>query len=110
MLSLPSGRPVLRARLSSCPSHPRSLIALLESLSLWHGRPLHAAIDADAEDVRRHPDKWALLLGDAPELAVRVEWVSVPLPRRARDRFLGKLGDFASGERLVSFAATGARR
>jgi hypothetical protein len=31
-------------------------------------------LDADAEDVRRHPERWSLLLGDAPERAVRVEW------------------------------------
>jgi hypothetical protein len=110
MLSLPGQRPALRARLSSSPLHPRALITLLESLSLWHGCPLHAVLDADAEDVRRHPEKWAVLLGDAPELAVRVEWVSVPAARTTRDRFLGKLGDFRSGEGLVAFAATGVRR
>jgi hypothetical protein len=41
---------------------------------------------------------------------VRVEWVSVPAARITRDRFLGKLGDFRSGESLVAFAATGVRR
>jgi hypothetical protein len=110
MLSLPGERPVLRARLSSSPAHPRALITLLESMSLWHGCPLHAAVDADAEDVRRYPEKWALLLGDAPEIAVRVEWVSVPQRRRERDRFLGVLGDFRSVEGLAAFAATGVRR
>lgn len=110
MLSLPGERPVLRARLSSSPSHPRALISFLESMSLWHGRPLHAAVDADAEDVRLYPEKWAVLLGDAPELAVRVEWVSVPHARRERDRFLGVLGDFRRAESLTSFAATGVLR
>jgi hypothetical protein len=97
----------MRARLSSSPSHPRALIALLESLSLCHGRPLHAFIDADAQDVRRDPQKWEILLGDAPELAVRLEWVSVPTTRRSRDRFLGMLGEHRSAESLVAFAATG---
>jgi hypothetical protein len=110
MLSLPGERPVLRARLSSSPSHPRALITFLESLSLWHGRPLHAVLDADAEDVRRHPEKWAVLLGYAPELAVRVEWLSVPAVRRARDRFLGQLGEHRSAESLLAFTATGVRR
>mgnify|MGYP003346169932 CR=1 FL=1 len=40
----------------------------------------------------------------------RVEWVSVPAARTTRDRFLGKLGDFRSGESLVAFAAKGVRR
>ena len=110
MLSLPGMRPVLRARLSSSPSHPRALIALLEAMTLWHGCGLTAVLDADAEDVRRCPDKWAVLLGDVADHAVRVEWVSVPIERRGRDRFLGALGDFSSAERLVSFAATGVRR
>jgi hypothetical protein len=83
---------------------------LLEALSLWHGRPLHAVLDADAEDVRLYPEKWAVSLGDAPELAVRVEWVSVPAVRRIRDRFLGELGEHRSGESLLAFAATGVRR
>lgn len=110
MLSLPGERPALRARLSSSPAHPRALITLLESLSLWYGCPLHAVLDADAEDVRRCPEKWAVLLGDAPDLAVHVEWVSVPTARRTRDRFLGQLGEFRTGESLIAFAATGVRR
>ena len=104
--SLPSA---LRARLPSAPAHPRALITFLESISLWLGAPLHAVVDADASDVRRHPERWSLLLGDAPELAVRVEWVSVPTASTKRDRFLGKLGDSRSAARLVSFAATGRR-
>ena len=81
---------------------------LLEALSLWYGLPLHAVLDADAEDVRRHPERWSLLLGDAPERAVRVEWVAVHRCRK-HDRFLESMGDFASGRQLVSFAATGHR-
>ena len=61
---------MLKARLPNPPTHPLPVIALLESLSLWYGRPLRAVIDADAEDVRRHPERWAMLLGDGPELAV----------------------------------------
>lgn len=99
-----AGAAVLRA------SAPASAHHAARSLSLWHGCPLHAVLDADAEDVRHHPQKWAVLLGDAPELAVRVEWVSVPKARAGRDRFLGKLGSFRGAESLVAFAATGVRR
>lgn len=109
MLGVPGSSHVLRARLPSSPVHPRALITLLESLSLWYGARLHAVVDADAEDVRAQPEKWAALLGDAPELAVHVEWVAVPPSRIARDRFLGSLGDFSSGQRLMAFAATGTR-
>jgi hypothetical protein len=65
-------------------------------------------LDADAEDVRRRPEHWAMLLGDAPELAVRVEWVAVPAAR-PRDRFFADMGDFGHARRLVGFAATGQR-
>jgi hypothetical protein len=108
MLTAPSERTVLKARLPNPPTHPRAVIALLESLSLWYGRPLRAVIDADAEDVRRHPERWAMLLGDGPELAVAVEWAAVPAAR-PRDRFLATMGEFASARKLVSFAATGQR-
>ena len=107
MLSTPTQGTTLKARLPSAPSHTRSLVQLLEALSLWYGQPLHAVVDANAQDVRQHPDRWAKLLGDAPDLAVSVEWVSVPGVRK--DRFLGTLGDFSRGRRLVRVAATGQR-
>jgi hypothetical protein len=110
-LSEPAARSCLRARLPSSPCHPRALITLLESMSLWYGTPLHAVVDADAQGIRRDPEKWAVLLGDAPELAVHVHYVAVPdSRRRSRDRFLGAMGDFARADRLTSFAATGLLR
>lgn len=110
-LSAPSARSCLRARLPPRPEHPRALITLLEAMTLWYGTPLHAVVDADAEDIRRDPQKWAVLLGDAPELSVRVHYVSVPPSRRTRrDRFLAELGDFGRAERITSFAATGLLR
>jgi hypothetical protein len=108
LLSEPSAGTSLKARLPPQPADGRALMLLLEALSLWYGLPLHAVLDADAEDVRRHPERWSLLLGDAPERAVRVDWVAVPRCRK-HDRFLESMGDFASGRQLVSFAATGQR-
>ena len=80
----------------------------LEAIALWYGRPLRAVIDADAEDVRRHPERWATLLGDAPELAVSIEWAAVPSTKK-KDRYLIPMGDFTEARQLVSFAATGQR-
>ena len=108
MLTAPSQGTVLKARLPNPPQHPRAVIALLEAISFWYRQPLHAVVDADAEDVRRDPERWALLLGNAPELAVSVEWAAVPRVRR-KDPFLASMGDFAESRRLVSFAATGQR-
>lgn len=108
LLSEPSAGTSLKARLPPEPADGRALMMLLEALSLWYGLPLHAVLDADAEDVRRRPEHWSLLLGDAPERAVRVEWVAVP-PCRKHDRFLEGMGAFASGRQLISFAGTGQR-
>jgi len=67
-------------------------------------------LDADARDVREHPDRWISLLGDLDDRHVRVQWVGLPDGRcRQRDRFLGTVGDFRRAKRLVTFAATGQR-
>ena len=108
LLSEPSAGTSLKARLPPEPADPRALMMLLEALSLWYGLPLHAVLDADAEAVRQHPDHWSLLLGDAPERAVRVEWVAIK-PGRRNDRFMESMGDIAHGRQLISFAATGQR-
>lgn len=110
-LSEPGARSRLRARLPPIPHHPRALLTLLESMSLWYGVPLHAVVDADATAIRRDPERWSLLLGDANELTVRVHYMSVPASRRdRRDRYLSTLGDFSHADRLVSLAATGVLR
>ncbi len=97
---------VLRARLPVVPSQPRALASLLEAIAAWHGRSLCAVLDADAEDVRLHGERWALLLGDLDDAHITVEWSHRPDPRR-RDRFIGAVGDFRSAARLVGRAVTG---
>jgi len=104
----PSAGTALKARLPATPSHSRAVITLLESIALWYGTPLRAVVDADASDVRRHPEQWAMLLGDAPSVAVNVEWVGVPAKAR-RDAFLAPMGAHSRARRLVRFAATGQR-
>ena len=106
LLSEPGVGVRLKARLPLWPKQPGAVLDLLDALSRWHGRPLHAVIDADAEDVRLHPERWARALGDAPP-GVEVDWLAVP-PRQ-RDRFLASLGDFRSARRALSHAATGVR-
>ena len=110
MLSEPTHGTVLKARLRP-PEHMRALPLLLEALSAWHSLPLHAVLDADAADVRRHPERWALLVGELPALDVTVQWVTHPnkAQRRAQSRFLDELGAFDSGRRLINFSATGQR-
>lgn len=98
---------VLRARLPQMPRQERALAQLLEALSAWYGRSLTAVLDADAQDVAQHPERWGRLLGDLDGERIRVEWVSVPRLAFRRDRFLGRLGGSRRRRALVGFAATG---
>lgn len=107
-LQVPGRGPALRARLPLIPAQPRALQTLLEAIVAWYGRPLCAALDADAADVRRHGDRWARLLGDLDGAQISVEWTAKP--SMGRDRFLGRMGDFRSSCRLAARAATGAGR
>lgn len=108
MLTEPGKGPVLKARLPSPPQDVRSLGRLLETIVTWYGQPLRAVLDADALDVRDHPERWFELFGDMHSLLVTVEWVSRPRASK-RDRFLESMGDFESARRLLTFASTGSR-
>lgn len=70
---------VLKARLP-LPQTKHGLRMLLESLSHWYGRPLVAVINADAEEVAAHPERWGVWLADTDDLDVTVRWL------RRRDR------------------------
>ena len=108
MLTEPFAGPLLKAVLPP-PTDPGATVALLQALSHWHGRPLHVALDADAEDVHHHPERWALLAGDLAPLDLVVQWVRRPSPAhlKHRGRFLEELGRFQSARRLVGWTATG---
>jgi len=109
LLSEPSCGPALKACLPLPPADSRSLPLLLEALSAWYQLPLHAVLDADALDVRRHPERWALLAGDLSPHQISVEWVKLPRPAdlRRQRRFFDELGEFRSARALIGFAATG---
>jgi hypothetical protein len=99
----------LRARLPPLPEQPRALRLLLEALAAWYGQPLCAVLDADAEDVLHHPERWSHLLGNLDGEHIRVQWVGHSRATHFRDRFVGTLGDFRTARRLLTFAATGLR-
>ena len=98
--------PALKARLPATPAHERAVAMLLEALVAWYGLPLCAVLDADAEDVQRHPDRWALALGDLASPQIAVEWVS-PASVPLADRELDGVADFKRARRLITLAATG---
>lgn len=107
LLAEPSVGPALKACLPLPPASSRCLPQLLEALSAWYELPLHAVLDADASDVRRHPERWALLAGDLPLHQLGVEWVKRPRGRDRRRRFLDSMGSYRSARSLIGFAATG---
>jgi hypothetical protein len=109
MLSVPGVGTALRARLPLLPHHPHALPMLLEALSAWSGEPFCAVLDAEAEDVLHHPQRWAQLLGDLDGEQIRVEWIGHSRSTYERDRFLGAVGDFRRAKRPITFAATGQR-
>ena len=111
LLTEPREGTALKARLPCPPASERALPALLEALSSWYGLPLHAVLDADASDVRHHPDRWALLVGDIQSFEVSVIWATRPEARELarRRRLLDAMGDFSSARKLLSLVATGQR-
>jgi hypothetical protein len=109
VLTLSGVGTLLKARLSPQPSEPGALTSLLEALSSWQGLPLTAVVDADAEDVERHPELWSRLLGEAQESPrIHVEWSSPPQAFARRDKFF-EVGDFRSARRLLTRTVLGER-
>ena len=104
LLSEPGHGTVLKARLPM-PSSPSAVRLLLEALVAWYGRPLVAALDADAEGVRANSARWAVLLGDLDGLEVSVRWLRTPVRKRAR--FFEGMGDFSRSKRMIQFGAGG---
>jgi hypothetical protein len=109
LLTAPRSGPALRARLPACPAQPDALGLLLRGLAAWYGQPFCAALDAESEDVRRHPERWTALLEGLDDALIQVEWVARTASPGRRDRFLGAVGEFGSARRLLTFATTGLR-
>jgi hypothetical protein len=108
LVSVPYKGTALKARLPATPEDDRALAMFLEALVAWYGLPLCAVLDADAEDVQRHPDRWGRILGDLQSPQIEVEWVS-PSEMSETDRSLTdpELGDFRSARHLITLAGTG---
>lgn len=108
LLTQPGMGALLKARLSPTPARPGGVALLLEALSAWEGKPLSAVIDADAEDVQRHPEAWALLLGEAKDSTnITVEWSHPTTWKATRPRFFEDMGDFTSARRLLGRSVLG---
>lgn len=107
LLAQPGMGTLLKARLSPMPARPGGLALLLEALSAWEGKPLFAVIDADAQDVERHPEAWARLVGEAQSAQVTVEWSHPATWKGARPRFFEGMGNFSSARKLLGRSVLG---
>jgi hypothetical protein len=96
---------VLQAKLPPIPAQPKALAQLLEALVAWHGEPLCAVLDADAQDVRENPEKWADFFGPIESPHISLSW-GMPISKK-RGRFFKELGHFSRAKRLINAAATG---
>jgi hypothetical protein len=113
MLSRSNSGVLLKALLPPMPAQPKALAQFLEALVAWFNLPLTAVLDADAQDVRLHPEIWADWLGDLSSSQISVAWGAPPTvglnnpADRQQRRFLAKMGEFARAKRLISFASGG---
>lgn len=108
MLSQSTVGTLLRARLPPMPAQPQALAQLLEGLVAWFGLPLCAVLDADAQDVQDHPDRWSDYFGPLHSPHISIAWSALSLVPTQKDPWLGdKLGNFSRAKRLINRAATG---
>lgn len=94
---------ILKAHLSLRPSSSRAVVALLETLALWEGYPVRAALvvdesSTDSCQTTLYRDTFALFGEDTP--LYRLEWIP-RTPARRRHATITGMGDFGDLERLL---------
>lgn len=93
---------LLKARLSAEPSHPRALSWLLESLALWQGQTVRAALVADGGRTSSGTRLYADWFADFGGALYTLEFVGRHQHRVHRDRLDG-MGSYADLRQLVLF-------
>lgn len=96
---------ILKAHLCLRPSSPRAVVALLESIALWEGMPVRAALVVDdssssSTSTSLYRDTFALFGEQSP--LYRLEWVPRSEGGRRRRDALSGMGDFGDLERLLA--------
>lgn len=91
---------IMKAQLATDPRHPRALATLLEAVALWQGRPVRAALCADARGLSCDSNICREAFLDDGGALYSVVWVPAGAHRRRRHRLHG-LGNFEDLERLV---------
>jgi len=94
---------ILKARLLSRPKHPRALATLLESLALWQGLPVRAALAVGDEEPWCDMGLFHVGFDDFGQTPLySLDCVSRLRPPRRRDP-LGGMGSFRDVRRLLRF-------
>ena len=86
----------LKARLSRSPAHPRAMATLLEAIALWQGRPIRAALCADARPGGSDSSLFRETFTDVGGPLYTLDWIpALERGRRARRRDIAGMGEFA---------------
>ena len=98
-------RTLLKARLSSSPSHPRALQWLLEAIALWEGAPVRAVLSAVGEGGAFAPPLLQDWFPDFGGPLYILEWTDELARPRCEDEDLDGLGEFEDLRQLRLFDA-----
>lgn len=94
--------PILKARLRCPPSSPRALEALLESVALWEGAPVRAALVVDEQASFAQGTSYREVFPIFGDSALYdVQWVPRARSRRRRRDELRGMGRFRDLEQLL---------
>lgn len=93
---------ILKARLSRSPAHPRAMATLLEAIALWQGRPIRAALCADAQCDGSETSLYRETFADVGGPLYTLDWIPAQeRGRRARRRDITGMGAFADLKQLL---------
>ncbi len=85
---------ILKARLRGSPKHPRAMATLLEAIALWQGRPVRAALSADAKD-GFDSSLYREAFADVGGPLYSLDWIPGPVRARRVRRDIHGMGHFA---------------
>lgn len=92
---------ILKARLSSQPSHPRALPTLLEAIALWQGTKVRAALCATERDGVSDSSLYRTAFADFGGPLYTLNWVPAADSARLPHRDLAGIGDFEDLRQLL---------
>jgi len=92
---------ILKARLSPRPVHHRALSSLLESIALWQGAKVRAALCADERAGASDSSLYHEAFGDFGGLLYSLDWLPAVGRVRRRHRDVSGLGHFDDLRRLL---------